>query len=370
MANTKSALLLAVTVGCVARTLATNATPDPTPMNVYFGSLGAYDAGARHSRTPREEFERARIVEGLDFLAVADAVPHSPVPAIASGLNGRLADRFVALYAWRYGNSSRGAHVSVLEPRDQDHQPAPEGRFDLFYRSWLPGQTDTTGSLPIVQFAESRDPSRDYGRSDIESLDRFLAMTTPFVRTIQITMPTPVDGPQASEAGARTYLEYLNAGFRVAPTADSGVPPRGDGQNSGTAILAPRLTKRDILESIRARRLYATDDRHTRVTFSINHHAMGTIAPIPSGTPLRIEFTFSNPNEPDASYWISLRRDTPGGEVEAADELCGTDFAGDGRVVFTQFRRSTVDEYFLAHIVQRSRGRTSHVWTAPIWLIH
>jgi hypothetical protein len=133
--------------------------------------------------------------------------------------------------------------------------------------------------------------------------------------------------------------------------------------------VAQLLTKRDVLDSIRARRVYATDDRHLRVTFAINEYPMGSIASVPSGTPLRIELTFSNPEEPHASYWISLRRDTPGGALEAVQELAGTDFAGNGRVVFTQFSRSKGEEYFLAHIVQRSGTRTDHVWTAPIWLI-
>jgi hypothetical protein len=340
----------------------------PQPVNVYFGSLGAYGVEARQAATPREEFARARIAEGMDFLVIASTPHHSQVATIAASLD--RADRFVAMYAWRYGASSRGAHVSVVEPGDiGEADTIPEGRFDLFYRSWLPRQTDTTGQAPIVQFAQAREPAADFGRFEVQSLEALRAITAPYVRTIQMMGNSRHPGPYAAEERARGYLEYLNAGFRVAPTADSDGPWGNAGHDHRTAVLAQRLTKRDILDGIRARRVYATDDHHVRVTFAINEYPMGSIATVPSGTPLRIELTFSNPDEPHASYWISLRRDTPGGAVQALQELSGTDFAGDGRVVFTQFRRTKGEEYFLAHIVQRSGARTDHVWTAPVWLV-
>jgi hypothetical protein len=339
-------------------------------MSVFFGSLGAYGIDARQSRTPGEEFERARIVEEMDFLVMASAIHHSQVPAIAASLNARLANRFVAMHAWRYSASSRGSHVSVLEPSQaNDERTVPEGRFGLFYRAWLPEQTDTTGQPPIVQFAASRDPAADYGRLDVDSLDGLRTIAAPFVRTIQIAARAQRDDSASAEMRARAYLDYLNAGFRVAPTADSEGTWRTAVRERRTAIVAPRLVKQDILESIRARRVYATDDGRLSVRFSINQYPMGAVGSVPPGTPLRIELTFSNPDAPDASYWISLRRDTPGGDLNAAHELSGTDFSGDGRVVFAQFRRSQGEEYFLAHIVQRTDARTDHVWTAPIWLV-
>jgi hypothetical protein len=368
MANAVRQAALAVAAACLAGSPTPEAMVQPQPANVYFGSLGAYGVEARQAGTPREEFERARIVEGMDFLVIASTPHHSQVPAIAASLN--QADRFVAMYAWRYGARARGAHVSVVEPGDiAEAGTVPEGRFDLFYRSWLPRQTDTTGQVPIVQFAQSREPANDFGRFEVASLEALRAITAPFVRTIQITGESQPASLRASEERAEEYLEYLNEGFRVAPTADSDGPWRDAGHDHRTAVLAQRLTKRDILDSIRARRVYATDDRHLRVTFAINEYPMGSIAAVPSGTPLRIELTFSNPEEPHASYWISLRRDTPGGRVGALQEVSGTDFAGDGRVVFTQFRRSKDEEYFLAHIVQKSGARTDHAWTAPIWLV-
>lgn len=361
---------------CVAMCLAASTVPGAMPRgeatNVYFGSLGAYRVDARDTGQPREEFERARIVEGMDFLAVPSPILDSTATSLTASLNARLVDRFVAMYAWRYGASSRGSHVSVLEPRRvADDDIIPDGRFDLFYRSWLPQQTDTTGNTPIVQFAESHDSTLDYGRPDMQSLDSLRATTAPYVRTIQIGGPSERGETRVltSEARARAYLEYLNAGFKVAPTADSEGVWRTTGGEHRTAVIARRLARQDLLESIRARRVYATDDTNLNVSFSINHCPMGSIVPISPGTPLRIELTLSDADEPGASYWISLRRDSPGGDVDAAQEFAGTDLSGNGTLVFTQFRHSAGEEYFLVHIVQRSAAGADHVWTAPIWLV-
>jgi hypothetical protein len=67
-------------------------------------------------------------------------------------------------------------------------------------------------------------------------------------------------------------------------------------------------------------------------------------------------------------HWLSLRRDVPGGALDASRELFGTDYSGDGRVVFTQFSRSNRDEYFLLRILQEGNQGIDSVWTAPIWL--
>lgn len=354
-----------------------SATPhalvDRAPLNVYFGSLGGYRVDAHDFPGFRDEFERSRIVEGMDFLTVTSANDAASVSAITASLNATVAGRFVAMYGWQYGATPPGSRVTVLEPSGAGIAHAiPDGRDDLFYRSWLPKQIDTTGASPIVQFAESNDLEVDYGRGDAESLEALRAITAPYVRTIAIASARQDKAHRgsATEERWRRYLSYLNAGFRVAPTADSDPSSRrGTDGDRRTAVLAPRLTKRDLLDAIRARRVYASDDPNLKISFSINGHPMGSVVTLPSGSPLRIELTFSDRDEPGASYWLSLRRDTPGAELDAAREQSGTDFRGDGTVVFTQFRHTSGEEYFLANVVQDSAQGPDHVWTAPIWIV-
>jgi hypothetical protein len=70
-----------------------------------------------------------------------------------------------------------------------------------------------------------------------------------------------------------------------------------------------------------------------------------------------------------AAYWVSLRHDKVGGDLEADREVSGTSLSGDGTIVFTQFRRGEHDEYFLLEVRQRSGAEENVVWTAPIWLV-
>jgi hypothetical protein len=172
---------------------------------------------------------------------------------------------------------------------------------------------------------------------------------------------------------ALRYLQYLNAGFRLAPVAvhecKAAALQGCEADTSRTVVLARWLTEPAIIDAITNRRVYASTDKNLGVLFSINGHPLGSITPITAGTPLRIEVRLADPDEPSAYYWVSLRRDEVGGPVEAEREVSGTDLKGDGTIVFTQFRRGEHDEYFLLEVTQRSGPDENVVWTAPIWLV-
>lgn len=344
----------------------------PAPLNTYFGSLDAYHLLAA-GLGPREAFERARLVDRMDFLTITSPAYSSSLSASAASENARLEGRFVAMSGWRYSSTSDRSYVNVLELSDGPGGNIPLGRYDQFYRSWLPRLTDTTAGRPILQFGQPLDPASDYGVVDMNSLEALRQVSAPYVRTIQIAGGSCTgDRRRASDHVAmQPYLQYLNAGFRLAPTANPQNSLLTDGPDTDcrTAVLSRRLTKMDILDGIRQRRVYASEDRNLKVVFSINGQPMGSIVTMAAGTPLRIELIVSDPDEAGATYWFSLRRDTPGGELEAARELYGTDFTGDGTVVFAQFTHGASDEYFLARIVQESTDGTDSVWTAPIWLV-
>jgi hypothetical protein len=143
---------------------------------------------------------------------------------------------------------------------------------------------------------------------------------------------------------------------------------RAQGLHHRTAVLAPALTKSAILEGIRLRRVYATQDKNLQIWFSINGKPLGSIIPVPANTPLQIKVTIDDKDEPNAKYRVSLRRDAVGGELEAEDELAGLDRIGNGEVVFDQFQHTTADEYFLVQVVQTGGDGADISWTAPIWV--
>jgi hypothetical protein len=280
--------------------------------------------------------------------------------------------RFVAMWGWQYGSAAAGTYVNVLEPGELDEDSAPPVRYDLFFRQWLPRYRDTTSQKPIVLLPQPRELGLDFGRNDFGSPEALVEAASPFVRTVElIADQSSAPSVALDKSEWISYLKYLNAGLRVAPTADVERSVR-TGYTAGprrTVILAEKLTRTHLLDSVTARRVYSSEDSNLRVSFTINGQQMGSIVVTERETPLRIEVTFSDPDEPRAHYWISLRRDAPGGAIEAARELVGTDHEGDGRVVFTQFKRSRHDEYFLLRIQQMGRTGIDSLWTAPIWLV-
>ena len=173
--------------------------------------------------------------------------------------------------------------------------------------------------------------------------------------------------------GALRYLQYVNAGFRLAPGAvhacTAAALQRCDAESSRTVVLARSLNKLAIVDAVTNRRVYASTDKNLGVRFSINGYPLGSVTPMTAGTPLRIEVRLSDPDEPSASYWVSLHHDEVGGPVEADRELSGTDLKGNGTIVFTQFRRGAHDEYFLLEVTQGAGAHEDVVWTAPIWLV-
>jgi len=350
-------LVFVLLSGWVSTVVVPSAEDAAASLAIYFGDLGAYVSPDRSLLDPRSEFERARAMEDMDFLGITgrEAQP-SVLSAAASAVNQHPASRFVALWSRRYEPRTTGQAVNILELAGPPDEAPPPAASDLFYRWWLPRHTAATGGPPIVQFPEPVGLSID--DSAIAISPDTLRDGVPYAATIQIA------------GNADRYLEYLNEGFRLAPTADSNrrAPSGVTRGKRRTAVLAARLNKVGLVESIRERRVYATDDPDLRLRFSINGQPMGSVIPMTVGTPLQIRIDFSDADEPNAIYWIGLRRDTPGGPIEASQELSGTDYEGDGTVVFTQFAHATHVEYYLVEVRQRSDRGVDVAWTAPIWL--
>src|SRR5438552_18154226 len=85
------------------------------------------------------------------------------------------------------------------------------------------------------------------------------------------------DGLRAEEQMEADYLHYLNMGFRLAPTADQDNHYKtwGTVTDARTAIIADALNKPALLAAMRARHVYATEDKNLRLMFRVNGHLTG-----------------------------------------------------------------------------------------------
>jgi hypothetical protein len=85
------------------------------------------------------------------------------------------------------------------------------------------------------------------------------------------------------QASSMTYLGYFNQmlakGYHIAPSMDHDNHNLTFGKTakSRLVILANSLTENDLLNSMKARRFYATEDYAAQVSFTVNNQLMGSI---------------------------------------------------------------------------------------------
>jgi hypothetical protein len=372
----------------------------PGALNVFFGNLHSHTAYSDGTGTPQQAYTHARTQGDLDFLLISEhnhrnagstgndpqnlnmALDHTlyngPQAAsliqTANRFNQQFGNQFVALYGQEYSTNSDGNHVNVFEIGEViDEDVVPNKRFDVFYQ-WLVSHPDSAGRPAIVQFNHPKSFNQDYGVLNFGSIDALLPTAAPHVRTIQIINgPHDATGPgnRINTVKSRSYLQYLNAGFRLAPTADQDnhFITHGTATDHRTAVLAPSLTKANILDGIRQRRVYASQDKNLRIFFTINANPLGSVVQLSQGTPLDIRVRLEDPDEAGALYRVSLRRDVVGGELEADAELANKDLTGNGTATFDQFKHTPEDEYFLVQVVQQGSDGADQAWTAPIWIV-
>ncbi len=374
-------------------------------LHIYFGNLHSHTAYSDGTGTPEQAYTHAREA-GLDFLAITEhnhahpgstgidpqnlliATDHSLYngPAASSlietakRINAQFAGSFAALYGQEFSSISKGNHSNVFDVGEViDENEVPNGAYDQLYHSWLVAHRDSFHSAPVVQFnhPDANSLDQDYGRERFPTLEAFRAAAAPYVRTIAILNgphdARPEDGlRRVNRLWSNIYLAYLNAGFRVAPTADQDnhFLTHGTSTDHRTAVLAPALTKQDILDGLRRRRVYASQDKNLEIRFTVNGQPLGSILALAPGTALQIQVGLRDPDEPHAAYDVILHRDTVGGPVEGQDEAGHQTAAGDSTVAFHGFTYDGGEQYFLVEVVQKTGpGPADHAWTAPVWLV-
>jgi hypothetical protein len=94
---------------------------------------------------------------------------------------------------------------------------------------------------------------------------------------------------------------------QVDPTADQDNHEKnwGSATPARTAIVAPTLTKASVLDALRRRHVYATEDKNLKVVIKVNGRLCGdVISPIPVRE-LSIEYRIADADEPNAEYRIA-----------------------------------------------------------------
>ena len=102
------------------------------------------------------------------------------------------------------------------------------------------------------------------------------------------------------------YIMALDKGWHVAPTnnQDNHKGRWGNANDARDVILTDDFTEDGIYEALRARRMYATEDKNLDLDYTVNGYMMGSIIDVPEK--LNFEISFNDPDRTDSIAKVEL----------------------------------------------------------------
>lgn len=381
------------------------AAPTGHAQSVFFGTLHSHTSYSDGSGKPREAFAYARDVAHLDYLAITEhnhalaeagasadrkdglliAIDHDlyngagPESLLSAAASESRPGAFVALYGEEFSSISSGNHANVFDaPSVID---TPNGDFKKML-AWVDTHPGSDGQPPIVQLNHPHDfqiVAKDYGRDDFPNSQHPTESAWRKAINAHASLMEVLNGPAMSQAqGIRSanvqekdFFGFLNRGLRVAPSAgqDNHYKTWGTVTDARAAIVADNLTREDLLSAMRARHVYATEDKNLRVIGRVNGHLMGDIIDPPTiGSELDISLSIKDDDEPTAHYVVDVFRGVPGsGPVTSPVVHIAANGDTTTPLPVPGVRFTAAHQYIVVRITQTGSGTTDHAWLAPVW---
>lgn len=263
----------------------------------YFGGTHGHTAKSDGEQTATDHYRIARNF-GFDFYSITDhalakypAFTQASYDSTKSEANEATDGSFVALYGYEHSENdgpNGTGHYTVLNSAGYLDATGSQYPIPYFY-DWL--VNNQTTKVAVV-----------FNHPSTGSYNGFDYLTP--ARRDAITMFEIINsGNLIYDA----YLFALNKGWRVAPIAGIDVHSVMRITNPShlyrTGVLVTSLTRDNILDAMRARRVYATWDQNLRLTVRANGQIMGSVMPTPSS--LTFEISASDPDTSDANDRIT-----------------------------------------------------------------
>ncbi|MBN1484377.1 MAG: CehA/McbA family metallohydrolase, partial [Chloroflexia bacterium] len=316
-------------------------------MNAYHGTLHNHTGYSDGVGTPDDAFTAGRS-RGLDFMAVTD---HSEMTDDAEWLDTLIQSHnhtvdgvFVALRGSEYTNNQEG-HLNVYNTIT--HPTYSYTGFDY---------ADHVGSLVhfytwVGQHPEAVGQFNHPGWKNFNNWEYHEQAEA---------------GLQLSEVGCCTppnYVwdeaEFINAlehGWRVAPTisADTHTDQWGIDLPGRTGIWAPELTYPDVIEALRAMRVFASEDGNLEIYLQVDGSWMGSV--VPNDGQIEVQVYVYDPDDEDVSAL----------ELYTNDGVLVTWIAPPSNPFTWSFALASGSgsRYYYARAVQADGD---HSLTAPVW---
>lgn len=312
----------------------------PNGMFAFWGDIHSHSTVSDGSGPPRMAYATAR-ANGLHFFALTDhdawltQEEWDEIGDAANGANGNGA--FVALRGFEYSNRTDG-HINVFNTDTWVSRDDPNYDTLTEFYAWLAAQTNA-----IAQFNHP-DPRYD---GDFRSFTFNAAVAS------KIFMQEVGNNGNGYFRYEAQYPQSLSKGWQVAATnnSDNHWLTWGSDTPHRTGIIAPSLTRDNVLDAFRARRVFATEDKNLAIALQSNNAWMGsTITTKPS---LNFTVTLIDPDAEPATLYL----------YDNGTQVRTQSFTG-GSITWNVSINGNPSHYYYVRAVQADGDLA---YTAPIW---
>ncbi|GAA4747671.1 cadherin-like beta sandwich domain-containing protein [Flavisolibacter ginsenosidimutans] len=288
-------------------------TSNAVTYNYYFGTLHShsdYSDGNQDNPgyTPTDDYNYAMTAQCMDYLGISEhnhfSSPDNPGNKISTYHQGLTEatnfsaahPSFLALYGMEWGVISGGGHVvvygngmnSLFGWESGSGEWGPTNNYDVYV-----AKNDYTGANGLFKTINDNVATNTFASLAHPNLTDYNNLAnSPYnaVADSAITATAVESGPASSTnttysnpGSSMSYLWYyqtlLAKGYHLGPVIDHDNHKTTFGHTtySRTAVVAPALTKADLVYAMRNMHFYATQDCDSKVDFSINTFSMGSV---------------------------------------------------------------------------------------------
>lgn len=348
---TRVARILAIAVLTFA--LAGGAVLAADTYHFYFGnthSHTSYSDGG--TSTPAEHFSMAKAA-GYDFYAVTNhALKKYPnfTPDTYKETKHQADiftdSKFVAITGFEFsendGPKGKG-HLTALNTVGYLDATGPKVNLSVFYDWLLKDQSTTVAAA--------------FNHPSPKSYDSFGYLNN--AHRDAVTMYEVINSGKLHYPG---FLAALKKGWRVAPIAGE------DGHGTGrikkcdyrTGVLATSLTRENLLQAMRARRVYCTWDKDLQLSFSANGSIMGFVIAKP--TALNLHIVADDPDTTDANDHITKI------EIIGEDGVIVESKDFSAHTATWDLTLSPKYKYYFVQVYCADKTDGPTAYSAPIWI--
>lgn len=308
-------------------------------MNCYFGEVHNHTAESDGMGTPAESIEYARDVVGMDYYAVTEhshyMVDDKYPKQIALSNSYNEPGKFASLYGWEMtwtNGSGWWGHLNVI---GSDSIIVDKDSYSLgMLTDWL----EEHGGIGMLNH-----PGYTWGN--------FNEFAMPAERSDKNICLAEIKG----SAYDREYAHMLKKGYHTSPVYNDDAHSKTWGNNNKFTgyVLAPYLSRENVLDAFRKRRTYSTSDRTLKLKYSINGKWLGS--------------TLVNPEKLNVAIDISTESEAGIGKIQlvTANSIVVKEINVGVRQSYSwHFTIDPLYPYYYVRLV----GVDKYSVTAPIWI--